>query len=138
MSEDLKPCPFCGGEGEAVCLRICEDTVASWVRCLSCGARTDEIEAAYSDLPSAKATWNTRALSLPTPTIDREAIAREGAEEVVGAMLAAITYSTQPENVAKLAPTYIEDRARLAMTRILALLHPIDDISETERTEHGN
>lgn len=75
-SEKLLPCPMCAGEGEAVCLRIGEDAVASWVRCLSCGLRTAEIEDAYSDLPSAVAAWNTRAPADLRSALEAETIER--------------------------------------------------------------
>ncbi len=65
VAVSLLPCPFCGGEGEAVCLRGGEDVVISWSRCLSCHAKTADIEDAYSDLPSARAAWNTRVTSTP-------------------------------------------------------------------------
>ncbi|MBM3333393.1 Lar family restriction alleviation protein [Candidatus Sumerlaeota bacterium] len=130
MSEVLKPCPFCGGEGEAVCLRAGEDSVWSWVRCLSCGARTDEIEAAYSDLPSAKATWNTRAaLSLPTPTIDREAMVEAAIEAWHGRDLPLhewLGWSWDEYAVWVANGTIPRPPKPFA-----ALLHPIDDISDT-------
>lgn len=76
--EKLLPCPMCAGEGEAACLRIGEDAVASWVRCLSCGLRTAEIEDAYSDLPSAIAAWNTRAPAELTGWRDIETAPKDG------------------------------------------------------------
>jgi hypothetical protein len=65
MGEQLKPCPFCGGEGEFVSGIQCASSLGGpWmphIRCKSCGAR------AYSDTEYSKPyfraveRWNTRS-----------------------------------------------------------------------------
>ena len=59
MSEQLKPCPFCGGKA-----KLCIDEEAHYglyVECQSCHATTDKWipESYWKD--SALAAWNQRA-----------------------------------------------------------------------------
>ena len=65
MSDDLKPCPFCG----AVPLPV--NTNGSYVFCSECGADGPV------HLTKAVAAWNTRAID---PAAIREAALREAAE----------------------------------------------------------
>ena len=52
MSDELKPCPFCGGEAQLI-----EAMGEVWVRCTECNA-----SAAMQNYPvDALAKWNTRA-----------------------------------------------------------------------------
>ena len=62
MSE-LKPCPFCGGEG------VADGVIAYWVSCGNfCGGQTSS----YTSKDSAVEAWNTRA----TPPELAEALAK--------------------------------------------------------------
>lgn len=51
---NLKPCPFCGGEGVAFKFGVIEEF---GVRCNNCGAQTDDIFDSYA---AAEEAWNTR------------------------------------------------------------------------------
>jgi len=65
MSDKLKPCPFCGGEG-----RIRTDTEKrfrlfpiAWVECTVCDARTKFVVTFWSDgghIDKAIEAWNRR------------------------------------------------------------------------------
>lgn len=55
MSEELKTCPFCGGEG-AMC--ICQDERICFVKCSACGAYSQAPKMTPDD---AAAAWNARA-----------------------------------------------------------------------------
>ena len=52
-SEELKPCPFCGGEARIACGKKYNRRVF----CTECGALSD----LYDDEPAARAAWNRRA-----------------------------------------------------------------------------
>lgn len=56
MTQELKPCPFCGGKAETI-----ENAVGTlfWVYCRSCGARSDSYTTEYRQ--KAIDAWNTRA-----------------------------------------------------------------------------
>ena len=54
-SEELKPCPFCGGEAVAIATR----PERGMVCCRKCGASTDPDEEMTKD--ELLAAWNTRA-----------------------------------------------------------------------------
>ena len=41
MSDDLKPCPFCGGEAEILPYYTTSDNNAYFIECSNCRARTD-------------------------------------------------------------------------------------------------
>ena len=61
MSEKLKPCPFCGGEGIVQAIDFYpdySDPPIWWVACDICGAHTDEYEG-DTEAEAVKA-WNTR------------------------------------------------------------------------------
>lgn len=55
MSNELKPCPFCGGEA-AFGANSCQGF--EYVRCVSCKART---WSCYNTKEQAAEAWNTRA-----------------------------------------------------------------------------
>ena len=61
--ENLKPCPFCGGEADCNDGGICDKdgNPVWWVECLSCGAN---VEGSENTEEAAMLAWNTR----PTPT----------------------------------------------------------------------
>ena len=53
MTEELKPCPFCGGEAKLTDLTQAPE---SWVECTECGARTRF----FSNSEEAADAWNAR------------------------------------------------------------------------------
>ena len=57
--EDLKACPFCGGQGK---LNDEIDRIFSFVKCVECGAETGlvKISAEYCADEKAKELWNKR------------------------------------------------------------------------------
>lgn len=55
MSEQLKPCPFCGGAGREV-IRFYEEGAATSIRCQTCKVVT----APFLHIPEAYTAWNTR------------------------------------------------------------------------------
>lgn len=54
--DELKPCPFCGGEAKPSGERF-ENTILSWVYCTRCGAAGGYL---HSEAEAIEA-WNTRA-----------------------------------------------------------------------------
>jgi Lar family restriction alleviation protein len=71
MSDDLKPCPFCGEAQPPH-----DDT--SWVRCLGCGAETGWRPTG----DEAIAAWNTRT---PDPRIEALTAENERLRRTIGA-----------------------------------------------------
>ncbi len=59
MSEELKPCPFCGGKAEA---SSGPGTTFCSVHCFDCGVAMDAIKPAHY-LPRVIAAWNRRTES---------------------------------------------------------------------------
>ncbi len=55
---ELKPCPFCGGNG-----KLCIGSHVCFVKCQLCGAETGliEVSAKYSAEKRAIEMWNKRA-----------------------------------------------------------------------------
>lgn len=41
MNEEIKNCPFCGGEGKVMVKVENKSTLYAWCQCTSCGATTD-------------------------------------------------------------------------------------------------
>jgi Lar family restriction alleviation protein len=70
---DLKPCPFCGSEGEEVALHgpeVGADSYRGWnVQCYGCNVET----AHEDDRAQAVTAWNTRA-ALSPPQVDRDGL----------------------------------------------------------------
>lgn len=62
MNDELKPCPFCGGEPIMVKTQKC----GRYVMCLTCEVQTVEYETDYigSAYDKARSVWNSRAESL--------------------------------------------------------------------------
>ena len=60
MADDLKPCPFCGGQAKVKCTRVAEDLEDTWVECTNCFVSTDRIEGAYCEPEAAIDLWNRR------------------------------------------------------------------------------
>jgi len=60
MNEKLKPCPFCGGIGK---LNDKRERIASYVKCMTCGAETGlvKVSAEYSSDDKAIEAWNRRS-----------------------------------------------------------------------------
>lgn len=70
MSEELKPCPFCGGEAELKSHHFDDDGLTLWfVRCKTRPYDVDEGDACYTadsfitfrDKEAAIEAWNRRA-----------------------------------------------------------------------------
>lgn len=59
MPDQLKRCA-CSKMPRVRTARVAEDAIETWVEC-ACGARTEEIEDAYSDAPTAIWQWNKGA-----------------------------------------------------------------------------
>lgn len=60
MSNELKPCPFCGGEAEiAQYYNITEDTYCICAGCTQCGATVEE-----TDDDHASELWNRRTVNV--------------------------------------------------------------------------
>ena len=57
--QELKPCPFCGGDGEG----HCEENTFFGVHCVQCGASTGGV---LDTMEAARARWNRRAVD-PAP-----------------------------------------------------------------------
>lgn len=66
MSNELKPCPFCGGEA-AFGANSCQGF--EYVRCVSCKART---WSCYNTKEQAAEAWNTRAERTCKPKWERD------------------------------------------------------------------
>jgi Lar family restriction alleviation protein len=66
-SEELRPCPFCGGKG-ALCVLEGEpgEFIGAWVNC-SCGAETREQRTERE----AIIKWNTRSVLVQTPSAEK-------------------------------------------------------------------
>ena len=56
MPDELKPCPFCGGEGRINAKHYVNGVHKWWVQCAMCSAQT----AAVSDPLFAITKWNRR------------------------------------------------------------------------------
>lgn len=57
LMEQLKPCPFCGGNAKMMCVE-CMYFHIYWARCTECNA---EIKAPETDVKQAIDAWNRRA-----------------------------------------------------------------------------
>ncbi len=64
MTEDLKPCPFCGGEAERVDIEDGENAGGSVICCTACQA-SGNLE--FGRKENFMANWNRRILSTPNP-----------------------------------------------------------------------
>lgn len=62
----LRPCE-CGGTPKTRTRQVAEDAVETWVECIRCDRRTDEIEDAYADHATAAWQWNKGALKAEKP-----------------------------------------------------------------------
>lgn len=64
MNDELKLCPFCGGEAVLKIKSFDIFNNAAFVECKKCHARTDMIEASlhYTAIDRAKRFWNRRVV----------------------------------------------------------------------------
>ncbi|WWT40049.1 hypothetical protein [Nostoc phage Nsp-JY10] len=60
MTDNLAPCPFCGGEPKLRTHRSGEDSMECYVECPSCEVRTTYYEDAYAPVADATGAWNRR------------------------------------------------------------------------------
>lgn len=58
--EQLKPCPFCGGEG----VLVKDRTYTYWIRCRKCGVRQPYTK--YNAPYEAIEAWNRRVTDVDT------------------------------------------------------------------------
>ncbi len=65
MSDELKPCPFCGPQ--QLKAESFDTEHGSYIRCMDCGANTDN----YIDVGSASEAWNIRS-AIPRASSERE------------------------------------------------------------------
>lgn len=63
MTNELKPCPFCGGEASMVETEDNDHQVTmAWVECLNCGVETAAVVVPESGIiATASLLWNTRS-----------------------------------------------------------------------------
>ena len=63
--EELKPCPFCGGNAIVKVKTFDVFNAAAWIECDRCHARTDLVEASvnYTAVERAKEYWNRRVIN---------------------------------------------------------------------------
>ena len=54
MSEELKPCPFCGGESRLMAQHFTDDSHIFWIGCRRCGMEGPHMH----DDESAIVAWN--------------------------------------------------------------------------------
>lgn len=73
MTEELKPCPFCGGKAELLV------TGTYWYRCTDCGAETE----CDPDKNSAASLWNRRSSSIGTLKVNLSILDTEPMSELV-------------------------------------------------------
>lgn len=59
MTDELKPCPFCGGEAEVQEFTECGEVIGYEVHCMACDAINPHFSAAKTR-GSAVLAWNTR------------------------------------------------------------------------------
>lgn len=57
MTNKLKPCPFCGGEGEIRIVMRSNKPDGYWIRCQNCMAAIDVYNTQYESVIA----WNRRA-----------------------------------------------------------------------------
>jgi Lar family restriction alleviation protein len=70
MSDDLKPCPFCGGEAYFAVGKIVDGKYWHYVECVQCGAMGPYVKYADHNIavkPANALAWNTRT---PDPRIE--------------------------------------------------------------------
>ena len=62
MPNELKPCPFCGGEAKLVNQKVMGGYDYSFVRCKKCdiGTQKYEVSTEYCSSDKAISTWNRR------------------------------------------------------------------------------
>lgn len=68
-SDELMPCPFCGGPGKLWIRRVAEDAMMAVVECEQCGASREPLEDAYAPTADAIEAWNFRTPSPSTAAL---------------------------------------------------------------------
>lgn len=61
MTDNILPCPFCGGAPKLRMHRTGEDSMEAYVECPKCEVRTTYYEDAYAPTADAIGAWNRRA-----------------------------------------------------------------------------
>lgn len=74
MSEELKPCPFCGGEADLAKGKFGDGKTSHYVECMKCAGMADM----YGDSDSAIAAWNTRTKATTLADSEKQVKKLEG------------------------------------------------------------
>lgn len=134
MSEELKPCPFCGGEAERVNNSDAIENVyagSSYIRCMSCDAAT---RLHYGEKTDLLSSWNERADHSPDAGKVQPEPAADLVERVRQTLFSAFASAEPDHPVSKFPTSYIatfDDMARA----VIALFQPQMEAAERMLSE---
>ena len=130
MSEELKPCPFCGGADIAI--SVDENQGNKWgsAVCFSCSAVGPEVRTGYETYPEASwraeaaAEWNRRASPTPEAELEMKKAFVDAASHLMAAASAYRKYAKGDP----LFTTRAEDYDRAVVRARSALSPPAKDM----------